>query len=81
MNEVKADDDTTRDYQLEWDEITRGLIRDVRHYAIPLEAVYKAINDFPPRFECTLNTIPDASDNTIAKLLSKIGDIQKISKY
>jgi len=32
LDAIKADGDTTRDYQPERDEITRGLVRDVRHY-------------------------------------------------
>ena len=69
--------DTTRDYQPERDEITRGLVRDVRHYVTQFEEVDKAIADFLPRFECTLNTIPGVSDTTVAKLLSEIGDIRR----
>ena len=34
LDAVKADGDTTRDYQFERDEITRGLVRDVRHYTM-----------------------------------------------
>ena len=37
----------------------------------------KAISDFLPRFECTLNTIPGVNDITVAKLLSEIGDIRR----
>ena len=58
LDAVKADSDTTRDYQSERDEITRGLVQDVQHYATQLEEVEKAISEFLPRFECTLNTIP-----------------------
>ncbi len=71
---MKADGDTTRDYQPERDEITRGLVRDVQHYVTQLEEVDKAIADFLSRFECILNTIPGVSDTTVAKLLSEIGD-------
>lgn len=74
---MKADGDTTRDYQPERDEITRGLVKDVRHYVEQLEAVDKSIADFLPRFECPLNTIPGVSDTTVAKLLSEIGDIRR----
>ena len=77
LDAVKADGDTTRDYQPERDEITRGLVKDVRHYVEQLEAVDKSIADFLPRFECTLNTIPGVSDTTVAKLLSEIGDIRR----
>lgn len=77
LDAVKADGDTTRDYQPERDEITRGLVRDVRHYVTQLEEVDKAIADFLPRFECTLNTIPGVSDTTVAKLLAEIGDIRR----
>ena len=42
-----------------------------------LEEVDKAISDFLPRFECTLNTIPGVNDITVAKLLSEIGDIRR----
>ncbi|MBP3459525.1 MAG: IS110 family transposase [Lachnospiraceae bacterium] len=77
LDAVKSDGDTTRDYQPERDEITRGLVRDVRHYVTQLEEVDKAITDFLPRFECTLNTIPGVSDTTVAKLLSGIGDIRR----
>lgn len=52
-------------------------MRDVRHYVTQLEEVDKAITDFLPRFECTLNTIPGVSDTTVAKLLSEIGDIRR----
>lgn len=79
LDAVKADGDTTRDYQSERDEITRGLVKDVRHYVAQLEEVDKAITDFLPRFECTLNTIPGVSDITVAKLLSEIGDIRRFS--
>lgn len=58
LDAVKADGDTTRDYQSERDKIKRGLVRDVRHYVTQLEEVDKAIADFLPRFECALNTIP-----------------------
>ena len=37
-----------------------------------LEEVDKAISDFLPRFECTLNNIPGVNDITVAKLLSEI---------
>lgn len=77
LDAVKADGDTTRDYQPERDEITRGLVKNVRHYVEQLEAVDKSIADFLPRFECTLNTIPGVSDTTVAKLLSEIGDIRR----
>lgn len=77
LDAVKADGDTTRDYQPERDEITRGLVKDVRHYVEQLEAVDKSIADFLPRFECPLNTIPGVSDTTVAKLLSEIGDIRR----
>ncbi len=77
LDAVKADGDTTRDYQTERDEITKGLVRDVRHYVTQLEKVDKAIADFLPRFGCTLNTIPGVSDTTVAKLLSEIGDIRR----
>ena len=77
LDAVKADGDTTRDYQPERDEITRGLVRDVRHYVTQIEEVDRAIADFLPRFECTLNTIPGVSDTTVAKLLSEIGDIRR----
>ena len=77
LDAVKADGDTTRDYQYERDEITRGLVRDVRHYTMQLEEVDKAISDFLPRFDCTLNTIPGVNDITVAKLLSEIGDIRR----
>lgn len=77
LDAVKADGDTTRDYQPERDEITRGLVKDVRHYVEQLEAVGKSIADFLPRFECPLNTIPGVSDTTVAKLLSEIGDIRR----
>lgn len=77
LDTVKADGDTTRDYQPERDEITRGLVRDVRHYATQLEKVDKVIANFLPSFECTLNTIPSVSDTTVAKLLSEIGDIRR----
>ena len=77
LDAVKADGDTARDYQTERDEITRGLARDVKHYVTQLEEVDKAIRDFLPRFECTLNTIPGISDTTMAKLLSEIGDIRR----
>ena len=33
LDTVKADGDTTRDYQSEQDEITRGLVQDVQHHA------------------------------------------------
>lgn len=79
LDAVKADGDTTRDYQSERDEITRGLVQDVRHYATQLEEVEKAIREFLPRFECTLNTIPGVNDITVAKLLSEIGDIRRFS--
>lgn len=39
----------------------------------------KAISDFLPRFEFTLNTIPGVNDITVAKLLSEIGDIRGFS--
>ena len=42
LDAVKADGDTTRDYQPERDEITRGLVKDVRHYVEQLEAVDKS---------------------------------------
>ncbi|MDE6747588.1 MAG: transposase, partial [Lachnospiraceae bacterium] len=71
LDAVKADGDTTRDYQSERDEITRGLVQDVQHYATQLEEVEKAISEFLPRFECTLNTIPGVNDITVAKLLSE----------
>lgn len=74
LDAIKADGDTTRDYQLERDEITRG----VRHYVARIEEVDKAIADFLPRFECTLNTIPGVSDTTVAKLLSELGDIRRL---
>lgn len=77
LDAVNTDGDTTRDYQPERDEITRGLVRDVRHYVAQLEEVDKAIAEFLPRFECTLNTIPGVSDTTVAKLLSEIGDIRR----
>ena len=77
LDAIKADGDTARDYQTERDEITRGLVRDVEHYVTQLEEVDKAISDFLPRFECTLNTIPGISDITMAKLLSEIGDIRR----
>lgn len=77
LDAVKSDGDITRDYQPERDEITRGLVRDVRHYVNQFEEVDRAIADFLPRFECTLNTIPGVSDTTIAKLLSEIGDIRR----
>ena len=77
LDAVMADGDTTRDYQSERDEITKGLVRDVRHYAAQLEEVNKAISDFLPRFECTLNTILGVNDITVAKLLSEIGDIRR----
>ncbi|MBQ2450589.1 MAG: IS110 family transposase [Lachnospiraceae bacterium] len=77
LDAVKADGDTTRDYQAERDEITRGLVKDVRHYVAQIEEVDKAIADFLPRFECTLNTILGVSDTTVAKLLSEIGDIRR----
>ena len=54
LDAVKADGDTARDYQTERDEITRGLVRDVKHYVTQYEEVDKAIRDFLPRFECTL---------------------------
>ena len=76
LDAVKADGDTTRDYQSERDEITRGLVQDVRHYAAQLEEINKAISEFLPRFECTLNTISGINDITVAKLLSEIGDIR-----
>ena len=79
LDAVKADCDTMRDYQSERDEITRGLVRDVQHYAAQLEEVEKAISEFLPRFECTLNTIPGINDITVAKLLSEIGDIRRFS--
>ncbi len=53
-------------------------MRDVRHYVNQLEEIDKAIADFLPRFECTLNTIPGVSDITVAKLLSEIGDIRRL---
>ena len=53
------------------------MVRDVRHYAAQLDEVNKAISDFLPRFECTLNTIPGVNDITVAKLLSEIGDIRR----
>lgn len=77
LDAVKSDGDTTRDYQTERDEITKDLVRDVRHYVTQLEEVDKAIADFLPRFECTLNTIPGVSDTTVAKMLSEIGDIRR----
>ena len=77
LDAVKADGDTTRDYQPERDEITRGLVCDVKHYVNQIEEVDRAIADFLPRFECTLNTIPGVSDTTVAKLLSEIGDIHR----
>ena len=77
LDAVKADGDTARNYQTERDEITKGLVRDVKHYVTQLEEVDKAIRDFLPRFECTLNTIPGISDTTMAKLLSEIGDIRR----
>ena len=79
LDAVKANGDTTRDYQSKRDEITRGLVQDVRHYATQLEEVEKAIREFLPRFECTLNTIPGVNDITVAKLLSEIGDIRRFS--
>ena len=79
MGAFKADGDTVRDYQTERDEITRGLVRDVKHYVTQLEEVDKKISDFLPKFECTLNTIPGISDTTMAKLLSEIGDIRRFS--
>ena len=69
LDAVKADGDTTRDYQPERDEITRGLVKDVRHYVEQLEAVDKSIADFLPRFECPLNTIQGVRDTTVGKLL------------
>lgn len=77
LDVVKADGGTTRDYQSERDEITRGLVQDVQHYATQLEEVEKAISEFLPRFECTLNTIPGVNDTTVAKLLSEIGDVRR----
>ena len=53
LDAVKSDGDTTRDYQTERDEITKDLVRDVRHYVTQLEEVDKAIADFLPRFEST----------------------------
>ena len=77
LDVVKVDGDMTRDYQPEHDEITRGLVRDVRHYITRLEEVDKATTDFLPRFECTLNTTSGVSDTTVAKLLAEIGDIKR----
>lgn len=75
LDAIKADGDTTRDYQPERDEITRELVKDARHYVAQIEEVDKAIADFLPRFDCTLNTIPGVSDTIVAKLLSEIGNI------
>lgn len=63
---MKADGDTTRDYQPEREGITRGLVKDVRHYVAQIEKVDKAVADFLPRFEYTLNTIAGVSDTTVA---------------
>lgn len=49
LEAVKADGDTARDYQIEKNEITRGLVRDVKHYVAQLEEVDRAISDFLPQ--------------------------------
>lgn len=77
LDAVKADGDTSRNYQKERDEITIGLVKDVQHYSEQLREVEKAISNFLPKFECTLNTIPGVNDTTVAKLLSEIGDIRR----
>ena len=78
LDAVKADGDTTRDYQSERDEITRGLVQDVQHYAAQLEEVEKPISEFLPRFECTLNTIPGKRQEQTTGIDS---DLQTVSQY
>lgn len=73
LDAVKADGDTSRDYQPERDEITRGLVRDVRHYVAQLEEVDKAIANFLPRFECALNTIPGVIDTPLQSCSRRLG--------
>ena len=62
--------------QPEQDEITRGLVHDIRHYVAQLEVIDRGIADFLPRFKCMLNIISGVSDTTVAKLLLEIGDIK-----
>ncbi len=76
LDAVKADGDTTRGYQPEQDEITRGLVHDIRHYVAQLEEIGRGIADFLPRFKCMLNIISGVSDTTVVKLLLEIGDIK-----
>lgn len=54
-------------------------MHDVRRYATQFEEVDKAIADFFPRFESTLNTIPKVSDIMVEKLFSEIGVIRRFS--
>jgi transposase len=77
LETVQNDGVQERPYQSCRDEITRSIVRDLRHYQTEQEKIEQAIKEVYAIFECTLMTIPGINLITAANILAGIGNINR----
>ena len=76
---VKNDGNTTRDFQVSRDFITRSLVLDLEHQKETLAQLDKEIGKVLLSFDCKLTSMPGIGTAVAGKLLAEIGDIRRFS--
>ncbi|GLC79556.1 IS110 family RNA-guided transposase [Lacrimispora brassicae] len=76
---VKADGNTTRDFQASRDFITGSLVLDLEHQKETLAQLDKEIEKVLLSFDCKLTSMPGIGTYVAGKLLAEIGDIRRFS--
>ncbi len=59
--------------------MTRGIVRDLKHYNAQLEEVDKELEKMYHALGCTLATMPGVNITTAVKILAEIGDVNRFS--
>lgn len=79
LNAVDSDRTKEKEHQVSRDVITRGLVRDLKHYYQQLEEIDLELEKMYHSMGCTLITIPGISTTTAVKILAETGDINRFS--
>ena len=71
LNVVDSDRTKEKEHQDSRDVITRGLVRDLKHYYQQLEEIDMELEKMYHNMGCSLTTIPSISTTTAVKILAE----------
>lgn len=77
LEAVKADQTMAKEFQDSRDVITRGIVKDLKHYNEQLGEVDRELEQMYNNLGCTLATIPGVNISTAVKIMSEIGDVNR----